>query len=75
MLCPTGATLLSSTWSAVGVTGLSLMDMGIGDEWFTNIKVSGGIPGAIYVWRNDVIVTVGDDQQRLEERIEFYVSG
>lgn len=75
VLCPTGATLLSSTWTAVGVTGLSLMDMGLGDEWFANIKVSGGIPGAIYVWRNDVVVTLGDDEQKLESRIEFYISG
>lgn len=72
-LCPTGATLLSSTWTAVGATGLSLMDMGLGDEWFANIKVSGGTPGELYVWRNDVIVWLDGDSQRLEERWEFYI--
>jgi hypothetical protein len=75
VLCPTGATLLSSRWTAVGATGLSLLDMGLVEEWFADIKVSGGTPGSLYVWRNDVIVWLDGDSQTVEERIEFYVSG
>ena len=73
VLCPTGATLLSSTWQAVGVTGLSVMDMGLVDEWFATVKVSGGIGAAIYTWRNDVVVELDGDQQTLEQRVEFYI--
>lgn len=73
VLCPTGATLLSSTWTAVGATGLSLLDMGLADEWFANIKVSGGVPGQVYVWRNDVVVWLDGDTQTAEDRIEFYI--
>ena len=74
VLCPTGATLTSSTWTAVGATGLSLLDMGLVDEWFANVKVSGGVPGQLYVWRNDVIVELEGDAQTVEQRIEFFVS-
>lgn len=75
VLCPTGATLLSSSWSAVGATGLSVMDMGLLDEWFATIKVSGGESGQLYVWRNDVVVELDGDSQTAEQRIEFYISG
>lgn len=73
VLCPTGATLLSSTWTPVGATGLSLMDMGLVDEWFATVKVSGGETGGLYVWRNDVVVELDGDQQVAEERFEFYI--
>jgi hypothetical protein len=72
--CPTGATLLSSTWTAVGATGMSANTLlGIEDEYFTTIRVTGGEPGALYVFRNDVVVWVDDETSVVEDRIEFFI--
>lgn len=74
--CPTGATMLSSRWTAVGSTGMSANTLiGIEEEWFTTIRVSGGEPGSVYVYRNDVVVVIEGEQNTLEERIEFYITG
>lgn len=73
--CPTGATLLSSTWTAVGATGMSANTLiGLEDEWFATIRASGGEPGAIYVFRNDVVVVLEDEQSTLEQRLEFFIT-
>ena len=72
--CPTGATLLSSSWTAVGPTGMSANTLiGIQEEWFATIRVSGGQPATPYVYRNDVVVEIDGEQSTLEDRIEFFV--
>lgn len=71
--CPTGATLLSSSWSPIGGTGMSFTDQGIQEEYFATIRVSGGEADGIYVFRNDVIVELEGSQETFEQRVEFYV--
>lgn len=71
--CPTGATLLSSSWTPVGATGMSFTDLGIQEEYFSTIRVSGGTTDAVYTFRNDVIVEIDGAQDTLEQRLEFYV--
>lgn len=71
--CPTGATLLSSSWAPVSGTGMSFMSQGIQEEYFTTIRASGGEADAIYVFRNDVVVGLDGSQETLEQRVEFYI--
>lgn len=73
--CPTGATMLSSTWTAVGSTGMSANTLiGIEDEIFATIRVSGGDPGSVYVFRNDVVVVLDDEESTVEQRVEFFIN-
>jgi hypothetical protein len=71
--CPTGATLLSSSWSPVSGTGMSFTDIGIEDEYFTTIRASGGESDGVYTFRNDVIVELDGVQETLEQRVEFWI--
>jgi hypothetical protein len=71
--CPTGATLLSSSWAPVSGTGMSFTDIGIEDEYFTTIRASGGDPDGVYTFRNDVIVELDGVQETLEQRLEFWI--
>jgi hypothetical protein len=74
VLCPTGATLLSVSWTAVGATGMSANTLiGVEDEWFATIRVTGGEGYGIYVFRNDAVVSIDGVQSTLEERIEFFI--
>lgn len=71
--CPTGATLLSSTWTPIGTTGMSFTNLGIQEEYFATIRVSGGTTDTIYTFRNDVIVELDGALDTLEQRLELYV--
>jgi hypothetical protein len=72
--CPTGMSLVSSEWSAVGQTGMSFMNMGIDQGWYANVRASGGEPDNIYILANTaVIYSIEDGTQTMQERIEFYI--
>jgi hypothetical protein len=73
VLCPTGATLISSNWYAVGPTGMTFTVVGIEDGWFTTIRATGGEPGGIYIQRNDVVVEIDGELNTYEDRVEFYI--
>lgn len=71
--CPTGATLISSSWSPVNGTGMSFTDLGIQEEYFTTLRASGGTADGVYTFRNDVIVELDGVQDTLEQRVEFWI--
>ncbi len=76
--CPTGATLLSTSWQAVGATGMSFRSLGTQEEYFSTVVVA-GIPGVtegqVYVLRNDAVVDLDGEQQTVEDRLEVYFVG
>lgn len=78
VLCPTGATLLSTDWQAVGPTGMSFRSLGTQEEYFSTVVIA-GIPGTtegqVYVLRNDAVYELDGEQQTLEERLEMYFVG
>lgn len=71
--CPTGATLISSTWTPVGTTGMSFTDLGIQEEYFSTIRTSGGTADSVYTFRNDVVVELEGARDTLEQRLELYI--